>query len=68
MQKECEERNVLEEYDKIKEDSRIIKDPEEAKEHIANYFESFYQTRDGNQEYAEWTELIKSKNNEIEEG
>ncbi len=62
MQKECEE------YDTLKEDCRIIKDPEEAKEHIANNFESLYQTREGKQEYAEWTELIKSKNNVIEEG
>ncbi len=61
MQKECEDRNYMEEYDTITEEGRIIKDLEEAKEHIINYCESLYQAREGKQEYAEWTELIKRK-------
>ncbi len=39
-------RNHMEEYDTMTEDGRIINDPEEANEHIANYFESLYQARE----------------------
>ena len=51
-------------YDTIDEDGNTITDPEEAKEHIANYFEDLYQAREADEEAKEWTnEILKA--NEI---
>ena len=42
----------------ITEDGREITDPQETKEHIANYFEDLYQARPGTSEYEESTRHI----------
>ena len=55
-----------EEYDLIKENGEIEKDPEKAKEYIAEYFENLYQAREGNTAYEEWTREIEQKVEEIE--
>ena len=55
------------EYDTIDEDGYVIKDPEEAKKHIANYFENLYQAREGTEEYQKWTDIITKHMHEIEE-
>ena len=54
-------------YDTITEDGITLTDPEEAKEYIANYYETLYQAREGTVEYAEWTDSIKQKVKDIEE-
>ena len=49
-----------EEYDTVTEENTIIENPEESKEHIANYFENLYQAREGEKKYEEWTTTIKN--------
>ena len=44
--KKANQKNELE-YNTITEDDRIITDPQETKDHIANYFEELYQARQG---------------------
>ena len=39
-----------------------IEDPEEAKEHIAQYFENLYQAYEGRPQFEEWTNEIKKHN------
>ena len=46
------------EYNTITEDGRIITDPQETKDHIANYFEELYQARPGTPAYDQWTTEI----------
>lgn len=46
-------------YDTITEDGQKIEDPDQTKEHIANFYENLYQAREGKQEYANWTKTIK---------
>ena len=46
------------EYNTYTEDGTPISDPQETKEHIANYFEQLYQAREGTTEYTEWTNKI----------
>ena len=48
------------EYNTLKEDGRRITDPQETKDHIADYFEDLYQAREGTEEYDEWTKEIKT--------
>ena len=56
-----------EHYDTMDESGNIIKDPEKAKEHIANYFENLYQAREGKVEYQEWTNKIQKEVKDIEQ-
>ena len=60
--------NTTLEYDVMTEEGTTLEDPDEAKEHIAQYFENLYQAREGTPEYTEWTEKIKDEVTEIEEG
>ena len=53
-------------YDTIDEEGNIIEDANQAKDHIANYFESLYQAREGTPEYEQWTRKIKHEVNNIE--
>ena len=53
------------EYPTISEEGREITDPEESKEHIAKYYETLYQAREGRAEYAKSTELIEENINRI---
>ena len=53
-------------YDIIDENGHIITDPEEAKEHIARYFEELYQARDAGEKGREWTTEILRNNKETE--
>ena len=55
-------------YDTKDENGNKIEDPEEAKEHIANYYENLYQARQGDPNYDNWTEIIKNKVNDISFG
>ena len=48
------------EYNTYTEEGIQITDPEQTKEHIANYFEELYQAREGTAEYSEWTNRIKT--------
>ena len=54
-------------YDTITEDGQTLKEPEEAKEYIANYYEDLYQAREGSDKYKDWTEKIKQSNLNTEE-
>ncbi len=54
-------------YDTVDENGTTLDDPEEAKEHIATYYENLYQAREGTEEYKEWTEKIQKKIKELEE-
>ena len=47
-------------YNTINEEGRRITDPQETKDHIADYFEDLYQAREGTEEYNEWTKEIKA--------
>ena len=48
-----------EQSDLTTEENTHIPCPEEAKEYIANYFESLYQAREGENEYQKWTQTIQ---------
>ncbi len=54
-------------YDIKDEEGNVIENEEDAKEHIANYYENLYQARPGTQEYEEWTKIIMTKVREIED-
>ena len=47
-------------YITLDEKGNPIGDPEEAKEHIAQYFENLYQAREGRPQFEEWTNEIKN--------
>ena len=47
-------------YITLDEKGNPIEDPEEAKEHIAQYFENLYQAREGRPQFEEWTNEIKN--------
>ena len=53
-------------YDIKDEDGNVLENEEEAKEHIANYYEELYQARPGTQEYEQWTKIVQDKVTEIE--
>ena len=46
------------EYKTINEEGKYLTDPQETKDHIANYFEELYQAREGTPEYSKWTKII----------
>ncbi len=49
------------EYEIMDEEGNTISNPEEAKEHVASYFQELYQARPGTHAYKKWTEYIKQK-------
>ncbi len=52
-------------YDTKDEQGNIIEDPEQAKEHIANFYENLYQARTGDKEFEHWTNTITQKIQDI---
>ena len=66
IRKQILNKGKKEEYDTIDEEGQIIKDPEEAKEHIATYYEQLYKAREGKPEYAQWTNHITEQVKTIE--
>ena len=54
-------------YNTKTEEGKTIEDPDEAKEHIAMYFENLYQARPGKPEYQNWTEKIIQTVKEIDQ-
>ena len=54
-------------YTTIDENGNLLENPEEAKEHIANYYENLYQAREGRKEYENWTHKIKTTVKRIEQ-
>ena len=46
-------------YNTYTEEGKLITNPEETKDHIANYFEELYQAREGTEKYLDWTKKIK---------
>ena len=56
-----------EEYDTITEEGTTLTDPEESKEHIANFYENLYQAREGSKEYETWTTEITNRVKEIDQ-
>ncbi len=54
-------------YEIKDEDGNTIQDADDAKEHIAQYYEQLYQARPGTLEYQQWTEIIQNKVKETEE-
>ena len=54
-------------YNTLSEEGDPIEDPDDAKEHIAQYFENLYQARPGKPEYEEWTKKIEDSVKEINE-
>ena len=57
--------NNQDDYDTIDENGNPIKDPDTAKEHIADYFENLYQAREGEESYEQWTNHINDTVNNI---
>jgi hypothetical protein len=53
-------------YNTVTEDGRILDDPTESKDYIADYYEDLYQAREGLTEYQQWTEKIRTEVIEIE--
>ena len=47
-------------YITLDEKGNPIKDPKDAKEHIAQFFENLYQAREGRPQFEEWTNEIKN--------
>ena len=54
-------------YITIDEKGKPIENPEEAKEHIAEYFENLYKARESRPEYETWTKKIKEEIEKIEQ-
>ena len=54
-----------EEYDTITQENVTITDPDQTKNHIADYFENLYQAREGEKSHAEWTKNIDNKIDQI---
>ena len=54
-------------FETLTEEGQKIEDPDEAKEHIAHYFENLYQARPGKPEYKAWTDKIENYVNEVNE-
>ena len=63
---DIEKEKVSEPYDTMKENGEIIEEPEEAREHIAQYYENLYQARPSKENYKEITKQIENKVKEIE--
>ena len=57
--------NNHDDYDTIDENGNPIKDPDTAKDHIADYFENLYQAREGEEIYEQWTNHINDTVNSI---
>ena len=55
------------EADTKNEQGKTIHDPQEAKEHVAKYFEELYQAREGNRKYDTQMNKIMSETEEIKE-
>ena len=55
------------EYDTINEEGRILTDPEEAKEHIAQFYEDLYQARPAKPEEIQRTQQIERETEDIKE-
>ena len=55
-----------ESYDLITEDGKLVTEPEESKEYIADFYQSLYKARDGTAEYENWTKEITNKVQDIE--
>ena len=67
MKAEAENEKATEPYDTIKEDGTIIKDPEETKNYIAEYYEDLYQARPCKQGYETSTMEIENNIKRIEQ-
>ncbi len=67
IRKKILEKGKKEMYDTIDEEGEVIKNPEKAKEHIADYYENLYQAREGDPEYEVWTERINETIKNIEQ-
>ena len=52
--------NKNDDYETIDENENKIENPSQANTHIANYFETLYQAREGEPNYEEWTNHIKN--------
>ena len=65
MRAEKEGKGEIDPYDTITEDGKLIEDPQEAKNYIADYYENLYQAREGKPEYQKWTEKIENRVKEI---
>ena len=48
-------------YNTITEEGRVLTEPEEMREYIAEYFENLYQARPSTPTYEEWTKKITEK-------
>jgi hypothetical protein len=48
-------------YNTITEEGQKLEDPEESREHIANFYENLYCAREGKPEYQVWTNKIKTE-------
>ena len=57
--------NNHDDYYTIDENGNPIKDPDTAKDHIADYFENLYQAREGEESYEPWTKHINDTVNSI---
>merc|ERR1711963_102441 len=67
MKAEAEKEENSEPYDLITEDNKLVKEPGEAKEYIADYFEDLYQARPSKPDYIENTRQIEERIKQIEQ-
>ena len=63
---DIEKEKVSEPYDTMRENGEIIESSEEAKEHIAQYYESLYQARPSKEGYHDITKSIEERVKQIE--
>ena len=66
IRKRCINHNRNDTYDTQDEEGKTIVNPEEAKEHIADYFEDLYQARKDEDSHKEWTKHINKQVDIIE--
>ena len=65
IRKQLLNHNKNNEYETKNEDGEQIANPQQAKEHIAKYYEDLYQAREGEDSHKQWTEQINKTVNDI---
>ena len=64
---EIEKEKESEPYDTITEEGTVLQNPQETKEHIAQYYENLYQARPSKESHKEITKQIEQRVKQIEE-
>ena len=67
LKNEAETSKENDQYDTITEEGKLLQEPEETKDYIANFFEDLYQARPAKNEYQNITEKIEQEVKNIEQ-